>query len=75
MPNTTTTARGLGVPIWVRVPGIIVLVAVVVSAMLMGAAGVGDGGGAERHTPDQNWEQQTGPGDTEGHQPPAGGHE
>lgn len=42
-------------PIWVRVPGIIalVLVAVVVSAMLLGAAGVGGGAGPDKHAPVQ----------------------
>ena len=40
-------------PIWVRVPGIIVLVLVgiVLSAMLAGAAGVGGGAGPDKHPP------------------------
>ncbi|HEV2779732.1 MAG TPA: hypothetical protein VGX25_10055 [Actinophytocola sp.] len=43
------------IPIWVRVPGVIalVLVGVVVSAMLLGAAGVGGGAGPDKHAPVQ----------------------
>jgi hypothetical protein len=66
-----------GVPVWVRVPGIIVLVLVgiVASAVLAGAAGVGGGDGPSRHAPvaPQNPEQQ-GPGGGGGHRPPGGGH-
>jgi hypothetical protein len=70
------------IPIWVRVPGTIVLVlfGVLVSTMLIGAAGIG-GGGPGMHTPVQNQEQPVGnqeqpvmPGDNGGHRPPRGGH-
>jgi hypothetical protein len=68
-----------GIPIWVRVPGIIafVLVGIVVSTMLVGAAGFADRAGSARHGPGQNQEQQQmGPGmrGGDGHRPPAGGH-
>jgi hypothetical protein len=65
-----------GIPIWVRVPGIIVLVLVgiVLSAVLAGAAGVAGGAGPDKHAPVQRQhpEQQPGPGG--GHRPPGGGH-
>ncbi|MQA03862.1 MAG: hypothetical protein GEV07_14450 [Streptosporangiales bacterium] len=69
-----------GIPIWVRVPGIIalVLVAVVVSAMLVGTLGVGGGSGPGRHGPsggDTPATSVTDPADGDGgHRPPGGGH-
>jgi hypothetical protein len=67
-----------GIPVGVRVPGIIllVLVGVFASALLVGAAGVGGGGGPAKHGPvqRQDQDQRMGPGDGGGHRPPAGGH-
>jgi hypothetical protein len=69
------------IPIWMRVPGIIalVLVGIVVSTMLVGAAGIGDRAGTARHEPGQNQnQQQMGPGHGGGtgggHRPPTGRH-
>lgn len=71
-----------GIPIWVRVPGVIalVLVVVVVSAMLVSALGVSDGQGPGRHAPSGGPGVQTPPAsvsesvDPGGHTPPGGGH-
>jgi hypothetical protein len=55
--KAVTTTR---IPIWVRVPAtiVLVLIGVVVSAVLAGAAGVGGGAGPDKHAPvpgqDQN---------------------
>jgi hypothetical protein len=67
----------IGIPIWVRVPGIIVavLIGVVASAMLLGAAGVGGGAGPNKHGPVQRPnQQQIDPGHDGGHRPPKGAH-
>ena len=72
--------RGLttGIPVWVRVPGVITLVlaGVVASTMLVGVMGVGGGAGPAEHGPvqRQNQDQQPGPGDGSDHQRPGGGH-
>lgn len=66
------------IPIWVRVPGIIalILVGVLASTVLLGAAGVGGGAGPDKHAPaqHQNQGQQMDSGDGGVHRPPAGGH-
>jgi hypothetical protein len=54
---------------------VVVLVGVVISAMLLGAVGVGGGAGPDKHAPVQRQDQQPHePGDGGGHRPPMGGH-
>jgi hypothetical protein len=77
-----TNNKVSGVPVWVRVPGIIVLVlvGVVVSSIVAGAVGLGGASGTQ-HAPDQRQDQPVEqqdqkhqPGSGGGHRPPAGGH-
>jgi hypothetical protein len=67
--STTDTPR------WVKVFGMVALVAVVLFVILMFTRGPGGRHGPSRHTPSGDTGAQTPPsGVTEGHTPPEGGH-